>query len=80
MTRLVTYPEEDLKIKIILVGDSGVGKSNIRSRFCRNKFDPFSYRTVGVEYATRSFLAAIDNTQQKFTACLWDIVGERTNP
>jgi GTPase SAR1 family protein len=33
-----THLEEPLKIKIIIVGDCGVGKSNIRTRFAQDKF------------------------------------------
>ena len=36
------------------VGDSGVGKSNLLSRFTRNEFSLESKSTIGVEFATRS--------------------------
>lgn len=35
-------------------GDSGVGKSNLLSRFTRNEFNLESKSTIGVEFATRS--------------------------
>ena len=35
-------------------GDSGVGKSNLLSRFTRNEFCLESKSTIGVEFATRS--------------------------
>ena len=37
-----------------MIGDSGVGKSNILSRFTRNEFSVESKSTIGVEFATRS--------------------------
>ena len=40
--------EYDAQYKIILVGDSGVGKSNILSKFTRNKFVMDSKTTVGI--------------------------------
>ena len=40
--------ESDFYYKVILVGDSGVGKSNILSRFAQNKFDINSRATLGV--------------------------------
>ena len=49
--------EEENKIKIILVGDAGVGKTNVRERFCQNKFEPFSIKTIGVQVSTRRFIA-----------------------
>jgi GTPase SAR1 family protein len=38
----------------VLIGDSGVGKSNLLSRFTRNEFNLESKSTIGVEFATRS--------------------------
>ncbi|KAJ0782846.1 Ras-related protein Rab11A [Helianthus annuus] len=46
--------EYDYLFKIVLVGDSGVGKSNILSRFTRNEFSLESKSTIGVEFATRT--------------------------
>ena len=44
----------DYLFKIVLVGDSGVGKSNLLSRFTRNEFCLESKSTIGVEFATRT--------------------------
>lgn len=46
--------EYDYLFKIVLIGDSGVGKSNILSRFTRNEFCLESKSTIGVEFATRT--------------------------
>lgn len=70
--------EEQYKIKIIFVGDSGVGKSNIRERLCQNKFDPFSNKTIGVQFSTRKFLAPFEEKMQRFVACFWDVLGQNT--
>ncbi len=43
----------------MLIGDSGVGKSNLLSRFTRNEFNLESKSTIGVEFATRSI--QVDN-------------------
>ncbi|VVD02697.1 unnamed protein product [Leptidea sinapis] len=39
---------------VVLIGDSGVGKSSLLSRFTRNEFNLESKSTIGVEFATRS--------------------------
>jgi GTPase SAR1 family protein len=36
--------------KIIIVGDSGVGKSNLLLRYKTNQFDPFMKNTIGVDF------------------------------
>ena len=40
--------EYDLLFKIVLIGDSGVGKSNILTRYTRNEFNLESKTTIGV--------------------------------
>ena len=47
----------DYLFKVVLIGDSGVGKSNLLSRFTRNEFSLESKSTIGVEFATRSIQA-----------------------
>lgn len=42
------------RISVVLIGDSGVGKSNLLSRFTRNEFNLESKSTIGVEFATKS--------------------------
>ena len=51
--------EYDYLFKVVLIGDSGVGKSNLLSRFTRNEFNLESKSTIGVEFATRSIQVPI---------------------
>ncbi|KAF2306043.1 hypothetical protein GH714_010257 [Hevea brasiliensis] len=44
---------EDYLFKIVLIGDSAVGKSNLLARFARNEFYPNSKSTIGVEFQTQ---------------------------
>ncbi|KAK4702849.1 armadillo repeat-containing protein 8, partial [Phenoliferia sp. Uapishka_3] len=53
---------------VVLIGDSGVGKSNLLSRFTRNEFNLESKSTIGVEFATRSI--SVDSKTVK--AQIWD--------
>ncbi|KAK9213911.1 hypothetical protein WN944_005897 [Citrus x changshan-huyou] len=46
--------EYDYLFKVVLIGDSGVGKSNLLSRFTRNEFCLESKSTIGIEFATRT--------------------------
>ncbi|XP_030043065.1 LOW QUALITY PROTEIN: ras-related protein Rab-11A-like [Microcaecilia unicolor] len=64
--------EYDYLFKIVLIGDSGVGKSNLLSRFTRNEFNLESKSTIGVEFATRSI--RVDNKTVK--AQIWDTAGQ----
>lgn len=40
----------DYVFKIIIVGDTGVGKSNILMRYKSNTFDAFMKNTIGVDF------------------------------
>jgi len=44
---------EDYLFKIVLIGDSAVGKSNLLARFARDEFYPNSKSTIGVEFQTQ---------------------------
>ena len=46
--------EYDRLIKLIIIGDSGVGKTNILTRFTEGKFNLESKATIGVEFSSRT--------------------------
>ena len=58
--------------KVLLTGDSGVGKSNILSRFTTNEFSLESKTTLGVDFASRNML--VDGKVIK--AQIWDTAGQ----
>ncbi|KAL3647325.1 Ras-related protein Rab2BV [Castilleja foliolosa] len=64
--------EYDYLFKIVLIGDSGVGKSNILSRFTRNEFCLESKSTIGVEFATRTLQVEGKTVKSQ----IWDTAGQ----
>ena len=58
----------DYLFKIVLIGDSGVGKSNLLSRFTRGEFSLESKSTIGVEFATKS----VTVKEKVVKAQIWD--------
>lgn len=40
-------------LKVVLLGDGGVGKSSLMNRFVSNKFDSQSFHTIGVEFLNK---------------------------
>lgn len=58
--------------KIVIIGDSAVGKSNLITRFTRDTFNPNSKATIGVEFQTHSMM--IDGKEIK--AQIWDTAGQ----
>ena len=66
--------EEDyeMMVKVILIGDSAVGKTNIMSKYLTGQFQENSKATVGVEFGSKLF--KIDNHNIK--AQIWDTAGQ----
>jgi len=63
----------NLRIKLVLLGDSGVGKSCIVLRFVRGQFDPSSKVTVGASFLSQT-ISLQDSTTVKFE--IWDTAGQ----
>lgn len=63
---------EDYLFKIVLIGDSAVGKSNLLARFARDEFYPNSKSTIGVEFQTQK----IDIDGKEVKAQIWDTAGQ----
>ena len=58
--------------KIIIVGDSGVGKSNILGRYINNEFKQDTKSTVGVEFASKK--VTVNDVNIKLQ--IWDTAGQ----
>lgn len=64
--------EFDYLFKVVMIGDSGVGKSNLLSRFVDNTFNMDSKPTIGVEFATKT--TNIEGKSIKNQ--IWDTAGQ----
>ncbi|XP_019172255.1 PREDICTED: ras-related protein Rab11D [Ipomoea nil] len=62
----------DYVFKVVLIGDSAVGKSQILARFARNEFSLDSKATIGVEFQTRTMLIQ----HKSVKAQIWDTAGQ----
>mmetsp|Transcript_152032 Transcript_152032/g.268418 ORF Transcript_152032/g.268418 Transcript_152032/m.268418 type:complete len:207 (+) Transcript_152032:42-662(+) len=69
---VVDAPEYDHSFKLLLIGDSGVGKSNMLLRFADDVYNQESLATIGVDFkiCTRN----IDNQIVKMV--IWDTAGQ----
>lgn len=57
---------------VVIIGDSGVGKSNLLSRANRNEFNLESKSTIGVEFGAMSFQVEGKTVKAHF----WDTAGQ----
>ena len=58
--------------KVVIIGDSGVGKSNIMTRYAQNEFSNDTPSTIGVEFMTKPL--KIDGRDVKVQ--IWDTAGQ----
>ena len=62
----------EMMFKVVLVGDSFVGKTNIMSKYLKDEFHEDSKATVGVEFGSKQF--TIEGHSIK--AQIWDTAGQ----
>uniref|UniRef100_A0A674BIC4 Calcium release activated channel regulator 2A n=1 Tax=Salmo trutta TaxID=8032 RepID=A0A674BIC4_SALTR len=65
-------PAPDRLFKVVLVGNSSVGKTSLLRTFCDGRFHPSSPATVGIDYSVKTLM--LDNTQVAMQ--LWDTAGQ----
>lgn len=63
----------DYLFKVVMIGDSGVGKSNLLMRYTKGDFNIESKTTIGVEFATKTIKTA---NQKVIKAQIWDTAGQ----
>jgi len=66
-------------LKLLLIGNSGVGKSCILMQFSENKFTNNFYNTIGVDYVRRRLAQKVKYVEcdgQKVKLQIWDTAGQ----
>jgi small GTP-binding protein len=64
----------DFLYKILLIGDSSVGKTSVLLRYIDGNFDPESRSTIGVDFK----VASLDVAGKHVKLQLWDTAGQET--
>ena len=68
-----------LKLKVILLGDSRVGKTTFFKRFVKNSFEETHKRTIGPDFVSKTLEIASIDDEVKIDASIqcWDTAGHR---
>uniref|UniRef100_A0A3B3BLH6 small monomeric GTPase n=1 Tax=Oryzias melastigma TaxID=30732 RepID=A0A3B3BLH6_ORYME len=72
MTKERTVFAPDRLFKVVLVGNSCVGKTSLLRSFCEGRFHPSSTTTVGIDYSVKTL--TLDSMQ--IAMQLWDTAGQ----
>eukprot|EP00924_Labyrinthula_sp_SR-Ha-C_P016100 maker-scaffold_4-snap-gene-19.5-mRNA-1 protein AED:0.01 eAED:0.01 QI:123/1/1/1/1/1/2/436/238 len=67
-----TSISHDFVFKIVLIGDTSVGKTNLLSRYASNSFNVANKSTIGVEFSSKTELYDSKNLK----AQIWDTAGQ----
>lgn len=62
----------DVVLKVIIIGDSGVGKTNILTRYCEGIFKESYVATIGVDFKIK----LIQHGDKKVKLQIWDTAGQ----
>lgn len=62
----------DHMVKLIIIGDSGVGKTNMIMKFCQQDFRDNYIATIGVDFKVKT----IQIDDKKFKLQIWDTAGQ----
>ena len=66
--------DEPESIKVVLLGESGVGKTSIISQFTVNKFDPHRETSLSAQFTTKTL--DFPDLGQSIKFDMWDTVGQ----
>eukprot|EP00698_Gefionella_okellyi_P016848 TRINITY_DN4858_c0_g1_i1.p1 TRINITY_DN4858_c0_g1~~TRINITY_DN4858_c0_g1_i1.p1 ORF type:complete len:203 (+),score=36.55 TRINITY_DN4858_c0_g1_i1:86-694(+) len=65
-------PSELVEVKVVVLGDAGVGKTSIARRFVSNHFRDYSESTIGASFLAK--ILVVDDKAFKFH--IWDTAGQ----
>jgi Ras-related protein Rab-8A len=69
MTKNKSY---DFLVKLLIIGDSGVGKSSLLLRFCDDAFTTSFITTIGIDFKVKT----VDTEGKKVKLQIWDTAGQ----
>ncbi|KAK3913611.1 Ras-related protein Rab-9A [Frankliniella fusca] len=63
---------KNVLLKVVILGNGGVGKSCLMNRFVSNHFDQHSFHTIGVEFLNKD----LEINGETYTLQIWDTAGQ----
>ena len=66
--------KQSIPCKVVLIGESGVGKTSIISRYISNTFSSVLMATPGANFTTKTIFLKDENQSIKFE--IWDTAGQ----
>ena len=70
--------QTQVKYKVTLMGDGGVGKTSLVTKYVHNKFEEKYMKTLGTNVYTKEVLMYNQPGEPKALLQIWDVMGQRT--
>ena len=67
--------KQSIPCKVVLIGESGVGKTSIISRYISNTFSSVLISTPGANFTSKTIFLQDENQSIKFE--IWDTAGKK---
>ncbi|KAH8333955.1 ras-related protein Rab-9A [Drosophila kikkawai] len=65
-------PQKSKLLKVVILGDGGVGKSALLTRFVSNRYEENNFHTIGVEFMNKDIVVE----GERYTLQIWDTAGQ----
>lgn len=72
----MTNNDSQYVFKIIIAGDTGVGKTSLVRRYIDNEFIPSKKATIGIDYFLKNIKTSYPNFESMIALQIWDLAGE----
>jgi Ras-related protein Rab-8A len=69
---MASAPHFDMQIKLLMIGDSGVGKTCLLLRYANDSFSPTFITTIGIDFKIKN----IELDSKRIKLQIWDTAGQ----
>jgi len=69
---MAAAPHFDMQIKLLMIGDSGVGKTCLLLRYANDSFSPTFITTIGIDFKIKN----IELDSKRIKLQIWDTAGQ----
>merc|ERR1712196_728718 len=71
-----TSTRKKVLLKVIILGDSSVGKTSLMNMYVNRKFNNQYKATIGADFLTKEVMVAHNGDQRLVTMQIWDTAGQ----
>ena len=75
MSKSAMSDKDAIPFKVVMLGDSSVGKTCLVKRFIDNSFDSMTKATIGQDFKSKSMKVSSQGVEQTIRLQIWDTAG-----